>query len=129
MNVAKLHDAVAAVAPIDGVHVGRRDDRSTWRIDFRPEATDEQRADGQAVMDAFDPLAADPRTATALQLRYALNALGWRTKWDAAVALQSQSARDYWETEPNPPETSPKLKRIAAAAGVDLKSIFDLSTA
>lgn len=70
-----------------------------------------------------------PRVAVALKLRYALNALGVRTAWDAALAAQSAGTRDYWDAEPNPPETSPKLKRIAAAAGVDLSAVFDAATA
>lgn len=72
---------------------------------------------------------APPRCATALRLRYALNALGQREAWDAALASQSQSTRDYWQSEPDPPETSPKLQRIAAAAGVDLAALFDAATA
>lgn len=68
------------------------------------------------------------RIASALRLRYALNETGQRAAWCAAVAAQSQATRDYWETEPNPPESSPKLKRIAAAAGVDLTALFDAAT-
>lgn len=77
---------------------------------------------------AIAPYEAPPapvRCASALALRYALNAAGQRAAWDTALAAQSQGTRDYWAAEPNPPETSPKLNRIAAAAGVDLKALFD----
>lgn len=57
INISALNDAVAAVAPIDGVSVGRAEDRSTWRIDFATGATAEQRASAQAVLAAFDPAA------------------------------------------------------------------------
>ena len=32
-------------------------DRDTWRIDFAPEATEQQREAAQAVVDGFDPTA------------------------------------------------------------------------
>lgn len=66
-----------------------------------------------------------PRTATAKQLRYALNAMGKRADWDAALASVSADTRDYWVVEPDPPESSSKLKRIATAAGVSLKDLYD----
>lgn len=50
----KLHNQVAEVAPIDGISIGRRDDKTTWRIDFQTEATKAQRKAAQAVVDAFD---------------------------------------------------------------------------
>lgn len=50
----KLSTALSAVAPVNGVSIGRRDDKSTWRIDFRSEATDEHKSAAQAVLAAFD---------------------------------------------------------------------------
>jgi hypothetical protein len=49
-----LHAAIAAVCPIDGVSIGRKNDKSTWRIDFAPEATDAEKAAADAVKAAFD---------------------------------------------------------------------------
>ena len=54
---SKVHAVVAAVAPIASVAIGRRDDTSTWRIDFRPEATDAQRLAANAALAAYDPSA------------------------------------------------------------------------
>ena len=48
----RLHTRIALVAPIDGVCLGQ------LRIDFQPSATPEQRAAAQAILDAFDPVAA-----------------------------------------------------------------------
>ncbi len=48
----------AATLPVIGVSIGRTDDKGTWRIDYAPEATPEQRAAGAALVAAFDP--ADP---------------------------------------------------------------------
>lgn len=56
--VIKLHAAVNAavgvVAPIYGVSIGRKDDKATWRIDFKDEATPEQRAAAAEVLTSFD---------------------------------------------------------------------------
>ena len=49
-----LHTKISAVAPIDGIAVGETTKKPTWRIDFKPEATTQQRADAQAVVAAFD---------------------------------------------------------------------------
>jgi hypothetical protein len=54
-----LDAAVKAVCPIYGVSVGIVSDKATWRIDFRPEATTQQRAAAQAVVTSFDPVSAD----------------------------------------------------------------------
>ncbi len=54
-TLERLHKALNAVAPIQGVSVGRVADRSTWRVDFAPEATSEQRAAVLAALEAFDP--------------------------------------------------------------------------
>jgi hypothetical protein len=51
MSFASLvHNAVAAVCPIDGVSIGVKTDKTTWRVDYKPEATTAQRtAAAQAV--------------------------------------------------------------------------------
>lgn len=49
-----LHERIAAIAPIIGVSFGSNQDKSTWRIDFKPEATAKQRAAAQRVIDDFD---------------------------------------------------------------------------
>ena len=56
----KLHDKLAKVAPIDGVSTGDPDDRKTWRIDFKLEATPKQRAAAQTIIDEFDISIIDP---------------------------------------------------------------------
>lgn len=59
MNLEKLHSAVAAVCPINGVCIGDASDKSTWTFDALAEATAEQRAAAQAVIDATDVLILD----------------------------------------------------------------------
>lgn len=65
--LANLHGAVAAVCPIGGVSIGDLNDRSTWRIDFSPDATAPQKAAAQNVLDTFDinaPTSEDVRVKT-----------------------------------------------------------------
>lgn len=53
--VAELDKALrAAGVPIDGVSMGRADDKQTWRIDFADGVTDEQKAAAEAALKAFD---------------------------------------------------------------------------
>ena len=49
-----LTKAIQSVCPVHGVSLGTYEDKSTWRIDFKPEATTQQRADAQAVVVAFN---------------------------------------------------------------------------
>jgi hypothetical protein len=52
--IAALTTQLQAVAPIVGVSIGSRDAKSTWRIDFSPEATQVQRDAAAAVVASFD---------------------------------------------------------------------------
>ena len=55
MTAAQLDTALRASGiPITGISIGRKDDRSTWRVDFAPEATDEQKARATQIVAAFD---------------------------------------------------------------------------
>lgn len=54
LSIVVLDLVIRAKCPIDGVSIGDQNDKSTWRIDFQPTATAQQRADAQAVVDAFD---------------------------------------------------------------------------
>lgn len=42
------------ICPIHGMSFGKLNDKSTWRIDFTDEATEEQKATAQAYVDAFE---------------------------------------------------------------------------
>lgn len=53
--MGNLHaQLTAAGIPVSGISIGRNDDRSTWRIDFAPEATDEQKAHAAQIVAEFD---------------------------------------------------------------------------
>ena len=51
----KLHEAIAAVCPIEGVRIGRVDDRASWAVVAKPEATPEQLQAAIEALAAFDP--------------------------------------------------------------------------
>jgi hypothetical protein len=57
MLAQRLHQAVAAVAPVVGVSIGEETEKDTWQIDFAPEATEQQRAAAEAVIAELDPTA------------------------------------------------------------------------
>lgn len=50
MNIEELDQALKAVCPVDGLSIGTLEDKATWRIDFREEATEQQRAAACAVL-------------------------------------------------------------------------------
>lgn len=59
-TASKLHEAVAAVCPIDGVAIGDPADKATWRIDFRPAATAAQKAAAAAALAGVAAAASQP---------------------------------------------------------------------
>lgn len=76
---SKLHAAIAAVCPIDGVSIGRRDDKATWRIDFKDTATTTERTSAQVALAAFDVAASDAED---------------QARKDRATTLEQQSRTD-----------------------------------
>lgn len=55
-----LDQAIKQVCPTDGVSVGRKEDKQTWRIDFKDEATQAEKDAAQLVVDSWDINAVDP---------------------------------------------------------------------
>ena len=107
MNLEKLHNAIAAICPIDGVSIGIQDDKTTWRIDFKDEATADEKAAAQAVIDAadlsilddivyIDKLVLTDRLIALDKLPDALTALNSDTtkkaRWDAATVIALNDA-------------------------------------
>ncbi len=65
-----LHEQVAAVAPIEGVRLKIRADKTTWEVDFLPGATQAEKDAAQAVIDGFD-IAAEDAAHAAQEVREA----------------------------------------------------------
>lgn len=51
----KLHEMIAAVCPIEGIRIGRVDDRASWGITAAPKATAEQMQAALDVLASYDP--------------------------------------------------------------------------
>ena len=58
---AAILEHIAGIAPVSGVSVGIPSDPSTWRIDFHPSATEQQKGDASTALAAFDPLVCEKR--------------------------------------------------------------------
>lgn len=54
MKIEALDQAIRAACPIDGVSIGKAQDKTTWRIDFKPEATESERAAASAILAQID---------------------------------------------------------------------------
>ena len=52
--IIQLDRALKRVCPTHGVSMGRKNDKKTWRIDFKDEATPAERVAAQNVLDNFD---------------------------------------------------------------------------
>lgn len=50
----RLHALIGAVCPIDGLKIPNWNDKSGWEIHFAPQATDQEKSEAQAVLDAFE---------------------------------------------------------------------------
>lgn len=60
MNLSqKLTNLLSPICPVDGVSIGRKDDKATWRIFFNPSATQQEKDAAQSAMDSYDPAADD----------------------------------------------------------------------
>lgn len=85
-----LDAAIKAVCPIYGVSIGVDDDKTTWRIDFTEDATTDQQAAAQKVLDAFDP-ATVPADVPAPDVLAILKKKGVITDEDIAVDVAAQT--------------------------------------
>ena len=54
MMATRLDQAIRSVCPIDGVSIGRKNDKSTWRIDFKPEAAGAQKLAARNILNSFE---------------------------------------------------------------------------
>jgi hypothetical protein len=52
--ISTLHQNIEQVCPIYSVSIGDKNDKSTWKIDFKPEANNGQKTAANSVLQAFD---------------------------------------------------------------------------
>jgi len=53
----KIHAAIEEIAPIHGISMPNPEDKTSWVVNFKDEATAQQKADAQAVIDDLDVVA------------------------------------------------------------------------
>jgi hypothetical protein len=92
-----------ALVPITGVSIKHADDRTTWRIDYLPEATEAERAIGENLRQTYDM---DTDTAGKDEVA--------QTRYDAEKLLQAVAVA-LWECIPAPTMTKAQLKARAIA--------------
>lgn len=87
----RLHSAIAAVAPIEGISVGRLGDPATVKIQFQKAATDEQRAAAASALKEFDWT---PETSEARAKREAIASVASETAQKKADDAEKQALLD-----------------------------------
>jgi hypothetical protein len=99
---ASLVATLSAIAPIDGVSIGVEGDRNTWRIDFKQEATQQQRDDALAAMLAWT----EPPAPITFN------------EWLALFTADERA----WAFASNDPTVREMIARGSAANAIDLSS-------
>jgi hypothetical protein len=121
IKLIALTNAIGVVCPIEGVSI---DAVGAAMPAFRPEATAEDRAAAQGVIDAFDFEApAVPQSVTPYQARLALNAAGLREAAEGAIAAAPQDVRDAWEYALVIERSSPFIGEIGNALALSEQQI------
>lgn len=121
MIAQSLTIAIAAVCPIHGVSIGRKDDKSTWRIDFKEEATPAQRAAAAQVVAQFAPLLVIAKAAKVAQVNAMFEAAAARLTAEypdpekLTWPLQEREAL-AWQADNAAP--TPYINALAAARGI-----------
>lgn len=106
--ITDLHKALSNVAPIKGVSIGIRGDKSTWRIDFDPSATSQQQSAAQSILSSFDIDAPNKDEADA-------STANGMTAIQALRTMTPQQARDWVAANVNSLADAKSLLQTMAA--------------
>ena len=139
MITSDLHRALSELAPIDGVSIGRRDDKSTWRIDFKTEATKEQQAVAQTFLRDFSVdshlfvalkarlLAQIDADAETFRLRYITPGNGMQMTYAEKLA-QARAVQGLGKEAADavqPTEMIAQYPTLAASVGLEAATLWD----
>lgn len=135
MDSLALHSAIQKVCPIIGVSIGDTGDKSTWRVDFAPNATADQKAAAEAAISAYDTLA-DVKSvlssrvdadAERVRLRYITPGVGqsmtYLEKHNQAIAVEAmgqQAANALSEQD-----RTAQFPTLAASVGIEAATLWD----
>lgn len=126
-TATKLDAAIKAVCPINGVGIGSKDDKSTWRIDFKDDATAEQRAAARAVLTEFDATGPDvPEFVTMRQARLALLSVGKLAAVESAIQQAGDAAKIEWEYAQELRRDHPLVSAMGSALGLPAAELDQL---
>jgi len=126
----RVHTAVAAASSnCVGVSIADPADKTTWRIDFSANASDQEKVAAATALAAFDPNAPFvPASVPMWQAKAALQAIG---KLDAATSAVNASGSHQiilaWEYAADIARASPSVAAIGTALGLgsnDLDQLF-----
>lgn len=130
--ITRLDAAIKAVCPVAGVSIGSPDDKSTWRVEFLPEATAEQQVAAQAVVDGFAWVDGPdvPQSVTMRQARIALSRAGILSAVNSAIAAMEGSAGDEaritWEHAAEVLRDGPLIGQLAPGLQLTDEAIDNL---
>ncbi len=128
----KLGEKLNKVAPVAGMSIGKPGDKSTWRIDFKPEATDAERQAAQLVLKNFDVVKAEaradvPQEVWAGAMMRALNTLGILEQIDQIVTAEGDLlAKKLWDRATAFRRDDPMISVIGGKAGWSENDLDDL---
>ena len=130
-TILRLQMLLDAACPNFGVSIGRWDDRATWRIDLKPEATAQQYEAAQAIMQAFDPRAEPvtvPEFVSPWQAREALRLAGLLPAVNAHIESLGENHQVYiaWHYADRISRVSPLVASIAPLFSLTDKMVDDL---
>lgn len=124
--INKLYDQINAVCPIDGVSIGDKLDKSTWRVDLSSSATLAQKTAAQAVVTAFDIVAEELIDSNEKQGQFDLESDARGDAIFAALknATSAQIASFVLNTYPSPfftPQQRAVSKLLLTVASLNLR--------
>ena len=94
MNLDRLKKKIAEVCPITEICIGKEDDKTTWRIDYSDDATDDEKTAAQAVIDNADlSILNDVKYIPCKDVIERLSALG---KYETVKAAMSEVQKDIF---------------------------------
>lgn len=98
-NIQALNEAIAGVAPINGISIGDWADKTTWRVDFQSDATGAQKLAAQTVIDDWDASTpAPPMTVPMWAVRTVLQNDGLFSQAQALIDASTDNAlKNVWE--------------------------------
>lgn len=92
MNLDKLTKAVETVCPIHGVCIGNANDKTTWKPDYKLEATEVEKAEAQTIIDSSNlSIIDDIKYVSCRDVILRLNAIG---KYETVKAIMSEKQKD-----------------------------------